>query len=97
MQQSDSTVRKWLRINGYDDVANMIDEIIEEWRNQGKKTRRNWWDVLAGDKQGRPRIIAGREFPILKVAQLRQGLPATENAISRSIDEKPNQIRACKK
>ena len=29
--------RQWLRANGYDDIADMIDEIISEWQAAGKK------------------------------------------------------------
>lgn len=84
--------RPWLRENGYDDVANIIDEIIQEWESQGKKTRRNWWVILAGDKDGNPREVAGRAFPVLKTAQVRQGIKPTKNAISRSKKEKKQAI-----
>lgn len=87
--------RDWLRENSYDDVANLIDEIQAEWEKQGKRTRRNWWEVLAGGKDGKPRTIAGREFPVLKVAQRRQGLSITKNAIRRNRNEKaPEQWEA---
>nr|VFJ88766.1 MAG: hypothetical protein BECKH772A_GA0070896_100113 [Candidatus Kentron sp. H]VFJ90327.1 MAG: hypothetical protein BECKH772B_GA0070898_100095 [Candidatus Kentron sp. H]VFJ97001.1 MAG: hypothetical protein BECKH772C_GA0070978_100103 [Candidatus Kentron sp. H] len=45
---SKSDARQWLRDNGYVDVADTIDALMDDWRQQGKKTRRNWWDVLAG-------------------------------------------------
>lgn len=79
--------REWLRANGYDNVADLIGEVIEEWQATGNRTRRNWWDVLAGRKDGKPCTIAGREFPILRVAQIRQGRPVTEKAISNNPDE----------
>ena len=79
--------RQWLRANGYDDVADMIDEVMSEWRAAGKKTRRNWWDVLAGGKNGRPTQREGRTFPVLRAAQLRQGKPVTKNAICRNPEE----------
>lgn len=85
--------RVWLRANGYGDVADLIDEVMEEWRRAGKKTRRNWWDVLAGGKDGRPCVIAGRVFPVLMAAQRRQGKPITENAICRKEEENPPPIR----
>ena len=44
------TGRQWLRANGYDDIADLIDEVINEWRLAGNGTRRNWWDVLAGSR-----------------------------------------------
>lgn len=87
--------RSWLRVNGYDDIADMIDKIYAEWEKAGKKTRRNWWEILAGDKDGKPRKVAGRKFPVLKVAQERQGLPVTRNAIRRSrIEKAPEQWEA---
>jgi len=46
------TIRKWLKENGYNDVLSIIDEIIIEWQQNGKQTRRNWWEILAGDKNG---------------------------------------------
>ncbi len=85
---SESKARTWLRANGYEDVADQIDAILEEWRLAGKKTRRNWWDILAGDKHGKARKVAGREFPVLRAVQVRQGRPVTKNAISRSRGEK---------
>ncbi len=78
---TDDLARRWLRENGYADVAAKIDKIMDEWKANGKKTRRNWWEMLAGDRQGRPRQLGGYEFPILKSVQIRQGLPVTPNAI----------------
>lgn len=87
--------RDWLRENGYDDVADLIDQIQAEWEKEGKRTRRNWWEVLAGGNDGKSRKIGGREFPVLKVAQIRQGLPVTKNAIRRARSEKaPGQWEA---
>lgn len=68
----DKDARVWLRENRHEDIADLIDEIMVEWKNAGKNTRRNWWDILAGDKDGNPRIVAGRKFPVLKEAQIRQ-------------------------
>lgn len=84
--------RKWLRANGYDSEADMIDEILKEWRANGNGTRRNWWDVLAGRANGQPCITAGRTFPILRAAQIRQGRPITENAICRNSSEEVPRI-----
>ena len=81
------TVRHWLRLHGYDDIADLIDEIIAEWRREGRATRRNWWDILSGDKEGQPREVEGLEFPVLASAQRRQGKAVTNNAIQRSRNE----------
>lgn len=93
MKVTESTARKWLRDNNYNDIANMIDELIEEWNRTGKGTRRNWWEVLAGDKKGKSRVICGRAFPVLKTAQLRKGITVTDNAICRNTEERPPHIK----
>jgi hypothetical protein len=85
--------RVWLRQNGYDDVANMIDEVMRGWEVDGRTTRRNWWDTLAGGADGRPYTVEGREFPVLATAQRRQGKPVTPNAIQRGRDESPPPVR----
>lgn len=79
--------RDWLRVNGYEDVADLIDEVMNEWKVQGKKTRRNWWDVLAGGKNGRPYMQGGKQFPVLRAAQIRQRKKVTSNAICRNLKE----------
>ena len=87
------TVREWLKQNGYKDVAAMIDEIMQEWHKNGKKTRRNWWEILSGGKNGKARTIYGKTFPVLRAAQIRQGVRVTENAIWRKEDEMPPAIK----
>lgn len=79
--------RQWLRENGYADVASLIESLITKWKAAGKRTRRNWWEVLAGDSLGKPRTIDGRRFPVLKAAQIRQGVPVTDNAVSSSMEK----------
>ena len=76
-------VRQWLLANRYEDVAALIDEVTDEWKARNKRTRRNWWEVLAGGINGKPRTVAGRAFPVLRAAQLRQGVSVTENALRR--------------
>ena len=85
--------RKWLVENGYTDIVKQIDEIIEEWQAKGIKTRRNWWEILAGDKDGNPREVAGRVFPVLKAARARQGLKPSKKSISKNKGEKPPPIQ----
>ncbi|MGH9460522.1 MAG: hypothetical protein ACRD1X_04860 [Vicinamibacteria bacterium] len=87
------SIRSWLRDNGYGDIVELIDEIQAEWRVHRKKTRRNWWEVLAGDKAGRPRVIEGRRFPVLRAAQIHQGMAVTKNAIQRNVEERPLPVR----
>ncbi len=81
MNSSRITVRRWLSNNGYHETVKKIDEIENKWKETGKHTRRNWWDILSGGKNGKPCIIYGYEFPVLQVAQIRQGKPLTKNAI----------------
>ncbi len=81
--------RLWLRENGYGDIADLIESFIAEWKATGKHTRRNWWEILAGDSQGNPRTINGKHFPVLKTVQIRQGLPVTPNAIWRREEKAP--------
>ena len=83
----DGSIRHWLRAHGYEDVADVIGEIMNEWRKTGVTTRRNWWDILSGDKEGGPRDVAGRKLPVLAAAQRRQGKTVTRNAIKRAKKE----------
>ena len=86
------TARDWLIENGYKDIAKLSDEVMAELKERGSKQRRNWWVILAGDKRGQSRVVAGRKFPVLWAAQKRQGLKPTPNAIKRNKREKPPPI-----
>jgi hypothetical protein len=86
-------VREWLIQNNYRDVADLIDEVLAEWRSQGKLIRRNWWEILAGDTHGNPRTVAERTFPILRAAQLCQGMPVISAALCRNLKEEIPPIR----
>ena len=81
MKKPALSARKWLRENGYPEIAAQIDEIMQEWKSTGRGTRRNWWEILAGDKDGNPRTVEGREFPVLRVVRRRQQLPEAEGTI----------------
>jgi site-specific DNA-methyltransferase (adenine-specific) len=82
-----SSVRQWLVENNYNDVAELIDEVTATWDRQRKRTRRNWWEVLAGDKNGKGRVIEGTEFPVLSAARIRQGLPKAKGSLCRNKNE----------
>ena len=82
-------IRSWLREHGYADVAQLIDDALEQWEREGVNTRRNWWDILCGGKEGQPKNFGGREFPVLRAAQVRQGRLITANAICRNPNEQP--------
>jgi hypothetical protein len=82
-----SSIRQWLVNNNYNDVAELIDEVTAKWAREGKRTRRNWWQVLAGDKKGNGKIIEGRKFPVLMAARIRQGYPTSKEALCRNNTE----------
>ena len=88
-----SDARVWLRESGYVEVADLIDEIMAEWRAAGLKTRRNWWDKLAGQRNGSSCEVSGRRMPVLRAAQIRQGRVPTPNAVSRDPAEEPPVVR----
>jgi hypothetical protein len=86
--------RAWLRRNGYNVIADMIETIMAEWKVDGKSTRRNWFEILAGNKLGNKRVAGGRAFPIIASVRQRQGLPSTPNAITSPEEkESPPPIR----
>jgi len=91
------TARDWLRANGYQDVATLIDTVMAEIAATGSKQRRSWWDTLAGGTNGKPIVVNGHEFLVLRVAQIRQGRPVTKNAISRNASEQPPDVVATKR
>ena len=91
------TARDWLHQNGYEEVAALIDKVLSELCARGSKERRNWWDVLAGGANGKPMTVSGHEFPVLQVAQRRQGKKITPNATCKNADEKPPAVVTTKR
>lgn len=90
----DDDARVWLRANGYPEVADQIDRVMLQWKRDGKATRRNWWEILAGDKDGNPRIAGGVTFSVLRAARIRQGVPPDiPNVICRNLNEQPPPVR----
>ncbi len=87
MTSTRAPIKSWLKASGYVEILALIEETEAEWKVKRKRTRRNWWDILAGAAKGRPKVVAGHTFPVLAVAQERQGLPVTENAIHRAGEE----------
>ena len=90
---TETNARDWLRAHEYGDIAEEIDAVTAGWRAAGKSTRRNWWDVLAGKRNGSPRVAGGREWPVLAVARRRQGLPPAKIALRRRRREVPPIVR----
>lgn len=93
MSSDNISARNWLMQNNYQDIAQSIDTVMDEWKNKGTQTRRSWWDILAGGKNGKPRTVEGVTFPVLRAAQLRKGIPISENALCRNPDEEFPVVR----
>ena len=93
------TCRDWLgRYDHYGHACACIDEAITRIEAKGMKSRRNWWDTLAGGPGGKPSVREGITFPVLEVAQIRQGLPVTPNAVRRVAgEEAPPDVVATKR
>jgi hypothetical protein len=90
-------LRTWLKANNYGDVSDLIDEVRAELKAEGSKERRNWYDTLSGGRDGVPLMVRGREFPVLRSFQIRQGKPVTSNAICRNENEHPPDVVATKR
>ena len=81
------TTLQWFKEHGYERDAQEAEDVIDRLKAIGSKERRNWWDVFAGGKDGKPLTVAGHTFRVLAVAQMRQGKPVTSNAVPRSPGE----------
>jgi hypothetical protein len=90
---NDDDCRLWLRANGYADFAEIPEVLMARWKAQNKGTRRNWWQMFAGKIDGTPRSADGIDFPVLRAARRRQGLPDVPDAICRNEDEQAPAIR----
>jgi hypothetical protein len=75
-------IKEWLAQNNYEDVLKKIHAVELGWKRKGTGTRRDWWEVLAGNLNGSPKIIEGKKFPVLRAARIRKGWPVTEEFIS---------------
>lgn len=69
---------------------------ISKARNSSP-SKTSWWDTLAGSPFGKPSVREGIKFPVLRVAQIRQGMPVTPNAICRNENEVPPDVIATKR
>ena len=88
------TCKDWLRQNGYEDVADLIDRAMFRMAVRGSRQRRNWWNVLAGGPNGEGYVREGIRFPVLQAAQSRQGRPITPDALCRNDREEPPAPRS---
>lgn len=89
--------RTWLRANGYQDLAARIDRLMAQWKAENKKTRRDWFRVLAGSKEGVPSIVGGSPWPMLSAFRRREGYPVHSDAIERGPHELAPSIFAQKR
>lgn len=80
---------EWLRENRYHQIADRIGELEAAWKAAGKSTRRDWWQVLAGDKAGNPRTVGGDPWPVLAAAREREGLPPMKGALRKRKETPP--------
>ena len=80
------TARQWLCASGYDDVNDLIERIMAEWRRKGLGTRKDWCEKLAGTYGGKPCVVDGITLPILRAARTRKGWPAVPGALDRGRD-----------
>jgi hypothetical protein len=81
------TVKEWLHENNYDDVLRTIEAVERGWKRKGTGTRRDWWEVLAGNPNGNPKKIEGKTFPVLATARKRRGWPVTDGCLCRNSAE----------
>jgi hypothetical protein len=86
------TALKWLHDNGHDEILVQIKAVIAAKKASKKKTRRNWWDVLAGTLDGRPREDSGILFPILAAARRRKGWPVVPGELQKDGESPPPAI-----
>jgi hypothetical protein len=80
-------IKEWLAQNNYEDVLKTIHAVELGWKRKGTGTRRDWWDVLAGNQDGSPKIIEGKKFPVLCAARKRKGWLATDGCLCRNPNE----------
>jgi hypothetical protein len=87
-----NTTKIWLEQHGYTDVLNKIEKLERGWIKKGTKTRRSWPEVLAGNKDGSPKIIEGVKFPVLCAARTRKNWAQTKTCISKNPLETMPQV-----
>lgn len=79
---ADIDAKGWLKANGYKGVLALIVRLERKWKAAGKKTRRDWFLVLAGTPSGKPRTIDDTTFPMIQAFRRRQGYPLAATALA---------------
>jgi len=84
-----TNAREWLRENGYSDVADILDSYLAYNKARGSGERRNYWDLLAGGKNGENLKRHMFTFPILESvrAARKPSYKPSPNAIRRNETE----------
>jgi hypothetical protein len=91
------TCRTWCVENSYPNCVALMDKADALIAAKGRKSRRNWWDTLAGGVDGKPSVREGIEFPVLRAAQIRQGKPITANALCHNENEQVPPVLVTKR
>jgi hypothetical protein len=86
--------KTWLAEHHYPEAVKAIERVEKIWKASGARTRRNWWDILAGGKDGQPRVIENLKFPVLEAAQRRQHRNVTPNAIPLRDNARPPEEKS---
>ncbi len=81
-------IKKWLHDNNFDEIIDDINLVEKKWKEKGKHTRRNWWEVLAGCNNGNAKTIEGIKFPVFNSVREREGKEPIENAYDRDVNLK---------
>ena len=82
-----NTIKEWLAQNNYGDILKKIHAVEQGWKRKRTGTRRDWWEVLAGNQDGSPKTIEGKKFPVLCAARKRKGWPVAEECLCRNPNE----------
>ena len=82
-----NSARQWLLASGYEDINQKIESIMLGWQQKGLRTRKDWWEKLAGTLKGAPCVVNGVELPVLSAARIRKGWPPVNGSLCRNRDQ----------
>ena len=80
------TAKNWLIQNNYPEVVKIIDDYVAYNKARGSGEKRNFWDLLAGRKNGDPVNRNGFVFPILESIRTarKPNFPNAKSAIKKN-------------
>jgi hypothetical protein len=87
-----TTIKERLAQKNYADVLKQIQAVERGSKRKGTGTRRDWWEVLAGNQNGSSKTIEGRSFPVLSAARRRKGWPVTKECLCRDANEEAPSV-----